>query len=327
MERRRRRHAPPQTFYFKIPPNDKLLGYWTTVADRLYKLRHCQNIAGVTRSAGPVRRADRSRPADPAQAAGVDIGSVLSDLAAAAAQLPLHRALSAGARLRQRRARVRSAAAVGAREERRRRAGRCSSRPRSSSSCRTATRSSTGRSQQAQNAIDALTSNAGPGAGQATTSQQLADVTSTRAEITGTTLQRPSIVAQLYRHAVGHACGRWRARVPIFIARRGRIRRLARSRQPKAGGNIKSRSAIAAGRRPGVGCERSTRVQRWLPTRSASYSTRKDDWDEGAKEAADRHRQANIAARRRAARAPDRRSRTRPTTRSRSTTSASRSTS
>ena len=26
-----------------------LLGYWTTVADRLFKLRHCQNIAGVTR--------------------------------------------------------------------------------------------------------------------------------------------------------------------------------------------------------------------------------------------------------------------------------------
>ena len=39
----------PQTFYFKIPPNDKLLGYWTTVADRLFKLRHCQNIQGVTR--------------------------------------------------------------------------------------------------------------------------------------------------------------------------------------------------------------------------------------------------------------------------------------
>ena len=45
--RRRQRHAPaPQTFYFKIPPNDKLLGYWNTVADRLFKLRHCQNIAG-----------------------------------------------------------------------------------------------------------------------------------------------------------------------------------------------------------------------------------------------------------------------------------------
>jgi len=70
----------PQTFYFKIPPNDKLLGYWRTVADRLFKLRHCQNIAGVTR-----QLALFDAPIDPellikAQAAGVDLGSVLSDL-------------------------------------------------------------------------------------------------------------------------------------------------------------------------------------------------------------------------------------------------------
>ncbi len=72
----------PQTFYFKIPPNDKLLGYWKTVADRLFKLRHCQNIAGVTR-----QLALFDAPIDPgllirAQAAGVDLGSVLSDLTA-----------------------------------------------------------------------------------------------------------------------------------------------------------------------------------------------------------------------------------------------------
>jgi Tc toxin complex TcA C-terminal TcB-binding domain/Neuraminidase-like domain/Salmonella virulence plasmid 28.1kDa A protein len=70
----------PQTFYFKVPPNDRLLGYWDTVADRLFKLRHCQNIAGVTREL-PLFDA----PIDPgllvaAQAAGVDLGSVLSDL-------------------------------------------------------------------------------------------------------------------------------------------------------------------------------------------------------------------------------------------------------
>ena len=73
---------PPQTFYFKIPPNDKLLGYWTTVADRLNKLRHCQNLQGATRSLALF-----DAPIDPgllvkAQAAGVDIGSVLSDLSA-----------------------------------------------------------------------------------------------------------------------------------------------------------------------------------------------------------------------------------------------------
>ena len=70
----------PQTFYFKIPPNDKLLSYWRTVADRLFKLRHCQNIAGQTREL-PLFDA----PIDPgllvaAQAAGIDLGSVISDL-------------------------------------------------------------------------------------------------------------------------------------------------------------------------------------------------------------------------------------------------------
>jgi hypothetical protein len=73
----------PQTFYFKIPPNDKLLGYWKTVADRLFKLRHCQNIKGIKR-----QLALFDAPIDPgllikARAAGVDIGSVLSDVQAA----------------------------------------------------------------------------------------------------------------------------------------------------------------------------------------------------------------------------------------------------
>ncbi|MEU9144234.1 neuraminidase-like domain-containing protein [Streptomyces sp. NPDC048349] len=36
--------------YFRIPPNDKLLGYWDTVEDRLYKIRHCQDIDGVRRA-------------------------------------------------------------------------------------------------------------------------------------------------------------------------------------------------------------------------------------------------------------------------------------
>jgi hypothetical protein len=70
------------TFYFKIPPNETLLGYWTTVADRLNKLRHCQNIAGA-----PLELALFDAPIDPgllvrAQAAGVDLSSVLSDLGA-----------------------------------------------------------------------------------------------------------------------------------------------------------------------------------------------------------------------------------------------------
>ncbi len=72
----------PQTFYFKIPSNPNLLGYWDTVADRLYKLRHCQNIAGA-----PLQLALFDAPIDPglliaAQSAGVDLSSVLTDLGA-----------------------------------------------------------------------------------------------------------------------------------------------------------------------------------------------------------------------------------------------------
>jgi hypothetical protein len=72
-----------QTFYFKIPPNATLLNYWTTVADRLYKLRNCENIAGA-----PLQLPLFDAPIDPglliaAQAAGVDFSSGLSDISAA----------------------------------------------------------------------------------------------------------------------------------------------------------------------------------------------------------------------------------------------------
>ncbi len=72
----------PQTFYFKIPSNPTLLGYWSTVADRLYKLRHCQSISGA-----PLQLALFDAPIDPgllvaAQAAGVDLSSVLANLSA-----------------------------------------------------------------------------------------------------------------------------------------------------------------------------------------------------------------------------------------------------
>lgn len=68
------------TFYFCIPQNDKLLGYWDTVEDRLFKIRHCMNIKGVVREL-PLFEP----PIDPALlvrafAMGVDISSVLNDL-------------------------------------------------------------------------------------------------------------------------------------------------------------------------------------------------------------------------------------------------------
>ncbi|MEU1229847.1 neuraminidase-like domain-containing protein [Streptomyces sp. NPDC005828] len=66
--------------YFRIPPNDKLLGYWDTVEDRLYKIRHCQDIEGVQRAFELF-----GAPLDPALlvgavASGADLASVPEDL-------------------------------------------------------------------------------------------------------------------------------------------------------------------------------------------------------------------------------------------------------
>lgn len=68
---------------FCIPKNDKLLGCWDTVADRLFKIRHCMNIEGVVR-----RLPLFEPPIDPAllvkaAAAGIDINSALNDINAA----------------------------------------------------------------------------------------------------------------------------------------------------------------------------------------------------------------------------------------------------
>ncbi len=74
------RGGPSMMPFFCITANDKLLGYWDTVADRLFKIRHCMNIEGVERSL-PLFQP----PIDPAllvkaAAAGVDIASALSDM-------------------------------------------------------------------------------------------------------------------------------------------------------------------------------------------------------------------------------------------------------
>lgn len=68
------------SLYFCIPNNPKLLGYWDTIADRLYKIRHCLNIEGVFRKL-PLFEP----PIDPALlvkavAQGLSIASVLNDL-------------------------------------------------------------------------------------------------------------------------------------------------------------------------------------------------------------------------------------------------------
>jgi hypothetical protein len=69
-----------QSWYFCLPDNEKLLGYWDTVADRLFKIRHCQNIEGIER-----KLALFEPPIDPALlvqavAGGIDFNSVLADL-------------------------------------------------------------------------------------------------------------------------------------------------------------------------------------------------------------------------------------------------------
>ena len=66
--------------YFCIPASEKLLGYWDKVADRLIKIRHCQDIDGVER-----KLALFAPPIEPgaliqAASQGLSLGSILADL-------------------------------------------------------------------------------------------------------------------------------------------------------------------------------------------------------------------------------------------------------
>lgn len=68
------------SLYFCVPRNDKLLGYWDTVADRLFKIRNSLNIQGVFRQL-PLFEP----PIDPAllakaAASGLDVGAVVAGL-------------------------------------------------------------------------------------------------------------------------------------------------------------------------------------------------------------------------------------------------------
>ncbi|MCL2799555.1 MAG: neuraminidase-like domain-containing protein [Endomicrobia bacterium] len=74
---------PPVTLlmlYFCIPPNEKMSEYWDRVADRLFKIRHCQNIDGIERSLALF-----APPIDPgmlarAAASGLSLSSILAGL-------------------------------------------------------------------------------------------------------------------------------------------------------------------------------------------------------------------------------------------------------
>lgn len=63
-----------------LPKNDKLLGYWDTVADKLFKIRNCMNIDGEVRQLALFQP-----PIDPAflvrvKAAGLDLNAIMNDI-------------------------------------------------------------------------------------------------------------------------------------------------------------------------------------------------------------------------------------------------------
>jgi hypothetical protein len=72
----------PSMLYFCVPKNDKLLAYWDTVADRLFKIRHCMNIEGIVRQLPLFEPPIEPGLLVKAAAAGVDLSSVLNDLSA-----------------------------------------------------------------------------------------------------------------------------------------------------------------------------------------------------------------------------------------------------
>lgn len=81
-------HTTGMMFYFNVPRNETLMGYWDTVADRLYKIRNSLNIEGVKRTLALF-----APPIDPAllvkaKANGISISEVLAD---ASSTLPYYR--------------------------------------------------------------------------------------------------------------------------------------------------------------------------------------------------------------------------------------------
>jgi hypothetical protein len=67
-------------YFFTVPRNEKVMGYWDLLDDRLFKIRNGMNIEGVKRQLSLF-----APPIDPgllvrAAAAGIDIGTALNDL-------------------------------------------------------------------------------------------------------------------------------------------------------------------------------------------------------------------------------------------------------
>jgi hypothetical protein len=66
--------------YFCISPNDKLLDYWDTVSERLYRIRHCQDIDGVERGLASFPPPISPEALIQAVSQGLSLGSILADL-------------------------------------------------------------------------------------------------------------------------------------------------------------------------------------------------------------------------------------------------------
>jgi len=69
-----------RALYFCIPRNERMLQYWDTVGDRLFKVRHCMNLQGVVQ-----QLALFDPPIDPgmlvkAAASGIDVNSIVNGL-------------------------------------------------------------------------------------------------------------------------------------------------------------------------------------------------------------------------------------------------------
>ena len=66
--------------YFCLPANEKLIEKWDTVADRLFKIRHCQDIDGVERKLALFAPPISPEALIQALSKGLSLGSILSDL-------------------------------------------------------------------------------------------------------------------------------------------------------------------------------------------------------------------------------------------------------
>jgi hypothetical protein len=69
-----------RALYFCVPVNQKLLAYWDTVADRLFKIRNSENIQGMVQQLPLYGAALDPGMLVQAAAAGLDIGSIVSGL-------------------------------------------------------------------------------------------------------------------------------------------------------------------------------------------------------------------------------------------------------